>query len=124
MAKRLHTVVCLAAILSLDAPAFAARCSADASDAGYELIDGHNFLFRFDVESDACTDYSCQGYVHFAIRYRHALTGATSTDRALVRYTIRRGNSRTSVSIEHHVGATDGTRILDVAVEEVTCSSP
>ncbi len=45
-------------------------------------------------------------------------------DRSLARYTNANGNSTARASTAKYVGVSGAVRILDVAVEKVTCATP
>ncbi len=122
--KLVFALISAAGDLLLPRAALADRCSADAESIAPKAIESNKYLFAFDVNSNSCDTYACRGYVHFAITYNYR--GSSSVvDRALVRYTIPKGNSRTHVSLEHWIGNVNSDVSLDdVAVEEVSCSTP
>ena len=107
--------------------AFADRCNANAGNTNYHSIEGKNkYVFAFDVNASTCNEYSCRGWVKFAIRYHYRGDSQTVIDRTLLQYSVDRGNSQSHVSMEHWVGNAGGTPTVvdDVAVEEVSCSTP
>ena len=102
-------------------------CSADGTLTNYKNIRDNNFLFSFNVASDQCKKYGCDGNIHFAIRYHYVGESSGFVDHTLVHYYIEAGHSRTNVAIEHSVidiGGLKKVEIDAVLPEEVTCSSP
>lgn len=118
-------VCCLSVVLLLAPSAARANdCGADATLTNYHVVDGHKYLFAFDVHASACGEYSCNGWVNYVIRYHYRGEVSTVTDRTLVRFRIESGNSAAHVSDTYYVGATDDVVVDDAGVESVDCTSP
>ena len=101
------------------------QCSAQADAASPKPIKSNKYWFPFDVHAKPCTEYACNGFVKFAIRYHYSGSTTSVVDRTLVQYRIPAGNSQVRVALEHWVGSVDSNVTLDdVAVEEVSCSAP
>lgn len=123
---KLLFILCVAFTVALPIAARADKCSATAQSNAYHSISKNKYVFAFDVNAGPCGQYACRGYVHFAIRYHFEGDSETVVDRTLVEYKVDSGNSRTHVSLEHYVATSSNNlvQIDDVAVEEVSCSSP
>jgi hypothetical protein len=119
--RRTILTIAIVAGLLLPPVAFADQCSAGATAGAPKLIQSNNYLFMFDVHSDACTKYACRGFVKFVIQYHNQGAVVSVKDRTLVGYTIKVGNSQVHVSLQHYVGVLGSNpSIDDVGVEEMT----
>lgn len=104
----------------------ATRCTAEAefmhSYPANELPSKYKIKHR--VSSDDCTKYGCSGYVHYTIHYAYE-DGTPNEKSALVSYRISAGQKSREVTDEVYPDTgTSKTRVRDVEIGEVSCTTP
>jgi hypothetical protein len=101
------------------APALADPCAANAGIQAHQTRP-HFVVFSGDVQASGCVQYACTGWVHYVVTTQFA-TGATAKERLVDQYRVQAGSGGTHISNEH---AISGESVVDVGVEDVSCTSP
>lgn len=118
--------VLLTLTLLLASPILASACSADGLIVSYHQTSPGRYIVSIDVTSVDCSASACSGTVKYSFTY-HSAGDPTNVakDRGMASFTIGRGNTQGHLSHEHvaSFGVSDPV-IDDVAVDEVSCSSP
>lgn len=97
-------------------------CLVDAEFTHSFPADAKNsrFKFKFNLTSDDCMKYRCEGAIYFRIHYDSKRRTSHSPS-AVASYSIPAGRKSIEIVTENSPSLSDGIQVRDVEISDVTC---